>query len=153
MLIFYIRSPSDFKRFYLSFQLYITYYYHAGVYIIYLTVMILFTTLLNMHPWTPFIPQIFIFLYTIIKKPYIDKMDNYRSAFNIFIMAVITSMGTFYFYVEETDPTWRVFVYPGVIELLIFIAIVWAYFITIKDIVYISLDKRPENLSYEYYGD
>ena len=68
-------------------------------------------------------------------------------------MAVITSMGTFYFYVEETDPTWRVFVYPGVIELLIFIAIVWAYFITIKDIVYISLDKRPENLSYEYYGD
>ena len=95
-----------------------------------------------------------MFFYTLIWRPYEFMSDNLRSAFNYLVVCLITSMNVYYSYAgEEIKREMKSYIYPGVVELCLFIVVVWAYVVVIKDFVkkyYLNKDKE-RNLAFDFF--
>ena len=95
-------------------------------------------------------------VYTLIEKPYKLVADTLRAVFNILVMIVITSMRVYLFYLEESQiRSWKSYAYPGLLEILFFIIILWAYVVVIKDIVdwYQIQKKQKKGLIFEMFDE
>ena len=65
-------------------------------------------------------------------------------------------MMVFYYYDgNNMNREWRNYIYPGAIEVALFLAIFWAYFSIIHDFVdqYFLEQKRKKNLAFEYFNE
>ncbi len=62
-------------------------------YLIYISVIILSVISLGTitQSFVALIPYVFMFIYTLIYKPYKDPKDNNRSAFNMFVTCLLIS--------------------------------------------------------------
>ena len=98
--ILLFRNPANFVRFYYSFTSDPLSFYHYFFHILNIILSVIFICFIPEQPWVPLLPQIFLLIYTLKKKPYNYTSENYRSAFNLFIMCLITSMRMYYFYVN-----------------------------------------------------
>ena len=153
--IFYYIYPPYFLRFHFSFNPEPLKFNHYFLHILNIILSIIFMGILTDYPWVPFIPQAFLLLYTLIVKPYNYRTENYRSAFNMFIMCVITSMRVFFFYAsDKIINSENSNIYPMVIEGLLLLGIIWAYYSVLKDIIceYI-LHKNNKNIPYDLYEE
>ena len=95
-------------------------------------------------------------VYTLIEKPYKLVADTLRAVFNILVMIVITSMRVYLFYLEESQiRSWKSYAYSGLLEILFFIIILWAYVVVIKDIVdwYKIQKKQKKGLIFEMFDE
>ena len=68
------RNPSTFVRFYYSFAPNPITFYHYFFHIFNIVLSVVLTSLVPDQPWIPLLPQIFMIIYTLKKKPY-----NYAS--------------------------------------------------------------------------
>ena len=74
---------------------------------------------------------------------------------NLLIMMVITSMRVYLYYCgEESVRSWNSYVYGGVIEVLLFLIVIWAYAVVIKDCVRSYLiKKKKDDLVFEMFQE
>ena len=153
--LFYFCYPSYFLRFHYSFHPETLKFNHYFFHILNIVLSLVLTSTLLDYPWAAAIPQVLLFLYTLIQKPYNYSSENYRSAFNLFTMCVITSMRIFFFYITDkilSDE--RTNIYPIVVEGLLFLGIVWAYYSVLKDmIIEYILKKNNKNIPYDLYEE
>ena len=156
ILICFFFKPVDFYRFRLIFkatELTFNHYYFHVICIVSGTALVV---LLPDYPWSPFIPQGLLFFYTLINRPYQFIKENLRSGFNLLVMCATTSMIVFYHYDNnKIAKEWKNYIYPGVIQVLIFLAIFWAYYNIIRDFVnqYVLEQKKKRNLAYEFFNE
>ena len=147
-------SPGYSLRFRFSFRFSTLAFIHYFFHITCIISTILLILLLQDAPWTPCIPQGLMLLYTLIYQPYEKKSENFRSAFNYLTMCLITSMRLYFWLTDESEyESWGSYIYPAVIELLIFIGIVWAYVLVIKGIIKRYKAKDTKNLAHELFDD
>ena len=147
--------PGYSLRFRFSFRLTALAVIHYFFHIIYIISTVLLILFLTDSPWTPFIPQGLMLLYTLINKPYQRKSENFRSAFNYLTMCLITSIRLYFWLIDESEyEIWGSYIYPIIVELLILIGIIWAYVMVIKGIIKRCKNKEPKrNLAYDLFED
>ena len=90
LIIKFIFHPYNFKYFWNSFYPKKQAMNH---YLIYISVIILSVISLGTitQSFVALIPYVFMFIYTLIYKPYKDPKDNNRSAFNMFVTCLLIS--------------------------------------------------------------
>lgn len=156
LFIYFAIDPGDFYRFRLSFKPTCITFNHYFFHLFSIVISVLLLALVLDVPWAPFIPQGLMFLYTLIRRPYEFMSDNLRSAFNYLTVCLITSMNIYYFYIgEEIKREMKNYIYPGAVELCLFIAVVWAYVVVIKDFVqkyYLNKEKK-KNLAFDFFDE
>ena len=156
-LILFYTNPANFLRFYYSFNLEVIAYYHYFFHILNIVLSVVFISTIPEQPWVPLLPQLFLLIWTLWKKPYNFNYnsENYRSAFNLLIMCLITSMRMYYYYVgSEVLQNWSSYVYPAVVQTFILAGLIWAYYSVFKDIFYKHLlKKNNKNLTYDLFKD
>ena len=136
VLIYFFFDPVAFYRFRLIFKATQLTFFHYYLHVICIVSGVALVSLLPNYPWSPFIPQGLLFFYTLINRPYQFLKENLRSAFNLLVMCATTSMMVYYHYEDGSlKREWKNYMYPGVVELVIFLAIFWAYFSVIHDFV------------------
>lgn len=73
-------------------------FYHYFTYILTLilsTVPLIYTPILNS---LSAIPLFLLMIYTLIKRPYFECQENYRSAYNLFVMSIGSGLKTWFEY-------------------------------------------------------
>ena len=156
VLIAFMIVPQNFNRFRLSFKPTKVTFYHYFFHILCIIAGTCLLALLPEIPWTPYIPQGLLFLYTLIRRPYNFLSENLRAALNLLVMLTVTSMRVYISFAdEEVVRSWRSYVFPGVIELLIFITVIWAYVVVIRDIVkeYLLKKKKDDRLIFRMFDE
>ena len=153
--IYFLINPVDFYRFRLSFNAtcitFNHYFFHATC----IVLSVLLVSLPTGAAWAPFIPQGLMLLYTLVMKPYQFVSENLRSAFNYLVMCAITSMGFYYSLSSEIEREFSNFIYPAAIQGALFLAIVWAYVVVIKDFLlkWKLIKDKKRNLVFSYFDE
>lgn len=127
-------APYYFRRFRYAFRIgcltFSQYYFYCA----YLIAGVVLLALLPSLPWLPFLPQGLMLVYLCVLRPYKLASENIRAIFNVLAMNAITGMRVFW---EFSDASSRrsssAYVFPGVIQLLLFLVVVWATISTLLD--------------------
>ena len=101
ILFKYIKDPNVFGCFFLSFKGEKLAKYHLFLYII---VVVLSITLLGLFPdvmWFTLFCFFSMFVYVLTYRPFVNSVENYRSAFNFFVMC--SWIGVRFLYLEDSD--------------------------------------------------
>lgn len=86
MLIKYYFDPILFGQFRFSFHRKFVAINHYLIHIFFTILTVTLIITLPEYAWAPAAPCVLMLLFTLIYKPYIETKQNYRSAFNIFVM-------------------------------------------------------------------
>lgn len=67
----------------------------------------------------------------------------------------MTSMRVYHFYTENARRSWLSYIYPGVIEVLVFIITLWAYIVIIKDFIewYLLKKRKKKDLIFKLFDE
>ena len=98
--IYFGIAPENFYRFRFSFRETTITFYHYFLHALCIISSILLLGLLPNYSWAPFTPQGLMLFYTLFMHPYKKTQDNIRSAFNILVMCVATSLRVYAFYID-----------------------------------------------------
>lgn len=115
-IVIFIKFNVYFQRFRYTFRpsslTFLHYIFHIQCIVLSIVMMIV----LKDYPWVPFVPQIILFIYTIVNKPYNYLQENIRSCFNLLVMMAVTSMIVFGFYIDDvTYTSMNSYIYPMII--------------------------------------
>ena len=116
-------------------------------------------SLLTDLPYLPLVPQLLMLIYTVAYRPYKEKIENLRSAFNYLCMMVASSLLVFNYFVDEsTKMSWAGYMYPIILLTMLFGSIAWASVIVVQDLYkYRHRCERFESyenkLSYKMFND
>lgn len=97
----FILDPDPFGYFRYSFRytekspIYELSFRHYLVWIGVLTLILIFTIIVNTLCFLPLVPLCLFLIFTLIYHPYKEKIENYRSAFFIFVMSTMAGMKVF----------------------------------------------------------
>ena len=152
----FVALPGFAGRFRFSFKIHSVAFWHYFFHIGCIVSTILFLLFFPNFPWIRFIPQVLMIIFTLAFQPYKKLSENIRSAFYYLFMCAVTSMRVYFSFLQEDEfQTWESYSYPGIIEFLLIVGIIWAFIAVIYDIIYEKYirKKKERNLAYELFDE
>lgn len=129
---FVIWQPS-FGRFRFAFRVGCLSFYHYCLLGLLLVGSVLLIGLVPQYGWLPLIPQLCMVLYLAISRPYNVTFENARAIFYALIMCTTTTMKIYWSFDPHSHRSTNSYIFPGAIEGLLFLALLWAFFSVIYD--------------------
>lgn len=93
-IIYFYKDPSEFDFFWYSFHKEKIRSHHFFIYLFVLISASLLMILLPKLNFLAILPLLLLIFFTIIVKPYMNRKENYRSCFNLFIMCCFIGLKT-----------------------------------------------------------